>query len=253
MQNLPEKYRNNNGYPVPEGYFEQLPEQVMQHIAEDEAIEGILAQHKNTPLEVPEHYFDQLPTAVMDRIAKGAADGCEAEEILPHHNSESDFPVPEGYFEELPNQVMARIEAEKASRFIVRRRFIRIASAAASAAVFIGVAFFFAHSVKNTGDAIHTAPVVAKSTSTPAPEKVVDAQTADFSDMVAQNDLPAENVKAQPTHRTPKTDADEPVYTDPATDQFISEHLGTEDMDDMDYDILDFYSDDMAVSDMWGW
>lgn len=98
--------------PVEEGYFERLPEKIMQQI-ELESISPLLAEiPKIAPLTVPAGYFDGLPDQVMQRIE--AQEELEAiSPLLAEMPKIAPLATPAGYFDGLPEQVMQRIGAQE--------------------------------------------------------------------------------------------------------------------------------------------
>lgn len=238
------QYRNNNAYSVPEGYFERLPDAVMSRLAQEKGETVAFSQEqKEDDFPVPAGYFDTLPEVVMRRAQAAAA----AKE-LSVATEEKDFPVPAGYFEALPDRVSERIAAEASQRLVLRRRVLRIASAAAVGLLLVGVGFFFAHRADTAAPATSdrmTAQATPRAAEAPA---AAPAETIDMDKELAHADIP-EQPKAKPARV--RTAAPAPVATDPQTDQFIAENLTDDELDEMDYDILDYYTDDLAVADMW--
>lgn len=87
-------------YQVPQGYFDQLPEQLMQRVK-------ALPAQTPTPYAVPLNYFEELPGILLQKVKSAGADlpGVELEEIAPFLNSlpkTNPYTVPTGYFAELP-------------------------------------------------------------------------------------------------------------------------------------------------------
>ena len=89
----------SNGFAVPENYFDKLSNNINARIAIEEA-----ADKETTGFTVPEGYFDELSQQIQSRIA--------VEEALD--KSEDTFSVPKGYFEELSQNIQSRIAVEEA-------------------------------------------------------------------------------------------------------------------------------------------
>lgn len=251
MEDLLEKYRNNNAFSVPDGYFDELPEQVLRRIAESSdsvSAEFSLEDKLEGDFPVPGGYFDALPDLVMGRIAAGEAEKLPA--TFAEREGESDFPVPAGYFDELPQQVMARIQADETRKLFLRRRLVRITSAAASVCLLLGVGAFVALHLNNA-DSKQQGPVarVIMEKSKPVHQKVAeDDNTLNLETALAYNSVSA----AEPSAKSqPRANNAFPA-TDARTDKFINDNLVDEELDEVDYEILDFYTDDIASYDVWG-
>jgi len=110
----------------------------------------------DAPFTAPEGYFNALPEQIMQRIRAANADAEPVQEELaalssllaaaPRPQPQS---VPSGYFEKLPERVMAAIAEEKAIPAKVvplrntRRRYMAWIAAASVAAILTGVLFMF--------------------------------------------------------------------------------------------------------------
>jgi hypothetical protein len=101
---------------VPDGYFEQLPAQIMQKIAIQEELENIsplLSNIDKTPvLSVPAGYFEQLPAQILQKISVQE----ELENISPLLSNIDKTPVltvPAGYFEQLSAQILQKISVQE--------------------------------------------------------------------------------------------------------------------------------------------
>jgi hypothetical protein len=116
------------------------------------------------PFTAPEGYFNALPEQIMQRIRAANADPEPVQEELaalssllaaaPRLQPQS---VPSGYFEKLPNRVMAAITAEEQAipaKVVplrnTRRRYITWTAAAAVAAILAGALFMFRGASHNT-------------------------------------------------------------------------------------------------------
>ena len=90
----------NNPFTVPEGYFDELEQQIVSYIKLDELKTG----SPSNGFAVPENYFDELSNNINSRIA--------IEEIADKETT--GFTVPEGYFDELSQNIQSRIAVEEA-------------------------------------------------------------------------------------------------------------------------------------------
>lgn len=89
----------SNGFAVPENYFDELSNNINARIAIEEA-----ADKEATGFTVPESYFDELSQNIQSRITVGEA----------LDKSEDTFSVPQGYFDELSQNIQSRITVEEA-------------------------------------------------------------------------------------------------------------------------------------------
>lgn len=246
MEDKLEQYKKRDLYPVPDGYFDTLSGKVMSRLSAETAVsedESIVANRTESDFSVPEGYFASLSSRVMQQVAGAKS----AKEELSFSDAEKDFPVPEGYFTALPDKVMQRIAAESSRRLVLRCRLVRIASAAASIILLFGVSAYIVTSLQDV--ATKTAsPTTARVVSKKAAKKAQSAEpTIHMADALAQ----MSDATAAP--KTARKYESAVIATDPRTDKFIDDNLAEEELDDVDYEILDYYSDDMATSDMWAW
>ncbi|MVT06648.1 hypothetical protein [Chitinophaga tropicalis] len=103
---------------APDGYFDQLPDLIMQkvHAVEvQEELEGLsplLAAAPKTFPAVESEYFDQLPDLIMQKI--NAREELESiSPFLAEIPGISPLPAPVGYFDQLPEMIMQKIEAQE--------------------------------------------------------------------------------------------------------------------------------------------
>ncbi|PWV54412.1 hypothetical protein [Chitinophaga sp. S165] len=105
---------------IPAGYFEQLPDQILQKVRaadvqeELEMLSPLLAGvPKSLPLSVPPDYFGQLSEQVLQNITGATEQAQPAIEEMPSILADMPkaFPMsaPAGYFDQLSAAVMARI------------------------------------------------------------------------------------------------------------------------------------------------
>lgn len=192
--------------------------------------------------QVPEGYFDSLPDQVLARIAEEDA---RMQALLEAHRTNEGYPVPENYFAQLPDAVLAKATAEPSKKLFLQRRWVRIASVAACAGLLMGAGIYVFNMLQSPENLMGEKVAHVKATP-PAPA----SSTLSLDNALAYNTPTAEPAPQAVAKSTPTPNTTAPV--DAATDQFISENLDDNDLDEVDYDILDFYSDDMAVYDLWG-
>ena len=192
---------------------------------------------KSDSFQVPDGYFDALPDKVMQRI--------EAEEkvaqVLEKYRAGNSFSAPAGYFATLPDQVMDRVRASESHRFLFRRRLITAVSVAASLILVVGIGLLWNNLQNDASPAPHlTADNVQPQTELPA---------------VAQSNLP-EDALAQVVPNEQKV-SDTPVRRKAAqsqndllekkADDFV-EQYADEDLDVIDYEILDYFSEEDYIT-----
>jgi hypothetical protein len=122
-------------YSVPKGYFEQLPEVIL-----DKASIGLIPNSATKGFQVPDQYFNGFASKILQRVKEGnSEDGDLFEEnesvapILNTINKGMLFAVPNNYFE----QLYIKIPVEKAK--VVPMKKMRNWMSYAAAAVFLGI------------------------------------------------------------------------------------------------------------------
>ena len=162
-------------------------------------------------------------------------------QVLEKYRAGNSFSVPDGYFATLPDQVMDRVRASESHRFLFRRRLIIAVSVAASLILIVGIGLLW-NSFQNDGTAVEnmTATVVKKPVPTPA---------------AAENSLP-ENALAQaviPEQASPapaagkKTAQSKDDLLEKKADDFVGK-FADEELDVIDYEILDYFSEEDYIS-----
>jgi len=140
-------------YQVPDGYFAQLPEQILQHVkiatatnaAEETALLSPLlgSMDRKMPYTLPEGYFETLQTDWV-----WAADESVAEELraasplLASLQKETPFSVPPGYFEKTAAAVEKPAQPARVVK-MASRNWFKYAAAAVTIALVATTAFFF--------------------------------------------------------------------------------------------------------------
>ena len=85
---------NNNYYTVPEGYFTNLPNNILSHVF-------IKSLPVSNPYSVPKGYFENLPEIISDKLSLSSFNGNEERKA---------FSVPEGYFNTLADNILKKIK-----------------------------------------------------------------------------------------------------------------------------------------------
>ena len=193
---------------------------------------------KSDSFQVPDGYFSELPDQVMARI--------EAEEkvaqVIEKYRDGHSFSVPDGYFAALPDQVMARIGAADKRRFLFRRRLITAISVAASLVLVVGIGLLW-YNFQNNGTPTEnmTATVVEKPVTPPATEKLTLPENA-----LAQAVVPEQTATA-PTTSKKKVAQSKNDLLEKKADDFV-EKYAAEDLDVIDYEILDYFSEEDYIT-----
>ena len=195
---------------------------------------------KSDSFQVPDGYFSELPDKVMARIETEE----KVAQVLEKYHSSQPFSVPDGYFAALPDQVMARIGAAEKSRFLFRRRLITAISVAASLVLVVGIGLLW-YNFQNNGNTTEntTATIVDKPATTPA--------TAELT--LPEKTL-AQVVTTDPTSSTPtasKRNASQSknAILEKKADDFIEKYTD-EELDVIDYEILDYFSEEDYIMEL---
>ena len=189
---------------------------------------------KSDSFQVPDGYFSELPDQVMARIE---AEEKVAQVLEKYHNSTS-FSVPDGYFAALPDQVLARIGATDKRRFLFRRRLITTISVAASLVLVVGIGLLW-YNFQYNGNTTEnmTATVVEK--------PVTPSATAEMTlpeKTLAQVVIPDQNNTAPVAGKRAAVQSKNDIIEKKA-DDFV-EKYADEDLDVIDYEILDYFSEE---------
>ena len=101
---------------VPEGYFEQLPAQIIQKIAileELESLSPLLSNIDKTPvLSIPAGYFENLSSQILHKIAV-QEELVNLSPLLSDIDKTPVLSVPAGYFENLSSQILHKITVQE--------------------------------------------------------------------------------------------------------------------------------------------
>ena len=195
---------------------------------------------KSDSFQVPDGYFTELPDKVMARIE---AEEKVAQVLEKYHNGPS-FSVPDGYFAALPDQVMARIGAAEKSRLLFRRRLITAISVAASLVLVFGIGLLW-NNFQNNGTTTDTmtANAVEKPATPPATTEMTLPENA-----LAQAVTPEKTTTATATPKKSSALSKNELLEKKA-DAFI-EKYADEDLDIIDYEILDYFSEEDFILDL---
>jgi hypothetical protein len=118
-------------YQAPEGYFAQLPEQVLQIVKGrfyqvpegyfESLPDQIIKKLKGQIYEVPAGYFDSLPETILNRVKANEAGANKADDpheeleqlspLLKQIGKKTPFSLPEGYFSNLSENAIAGAQA----------------------------------------------------------------------------------------------------------------------------------------------
>ena len=202
MENLIDKVKKSDSFQVPDGYFEALPDQVMQRIVAE------------------------------DKVAQ----------VLEKYRAGDSFSTPDGYFATLPDKVMDRVRAAESRRFLFRRRLITAVSIAASLILIVGIGLLWNNLQQNEilQENLTATNVQTSTDSVPA---------------AAQSNLP-ENTLAQvvPTEQTVsntpvkrKASPSQNDILEKKADDFV-EQYAEEDLDVIDYEILDYFTEEDYIN-----
>jgi len=141
-------YSPQNFYAVPDGYFDELSNQVLCRIkaletsdaAEElQLLSPLLTQiNREIPFTVPVGYFDGLEEKLMQGIREHADYQTSGEELaslspmLGSISKKTPYTVPAGYFENLRNGMMEKEDKKEEVRVIsiTRKKWFRFAAAA---------------------------------------------------------------------------------------------------------------------------
>ena len=178
-------------YSVPEGYFENFAQSVLQKIEQNnvsaseelETLSPLLAGlSRQMPYTVPQGYFSEISSQIP---------GITSEEVLPEIlvkvGKSMPYAVPADYFESLPSKILAKITPVKQSAKVISfgtPRWMRYAAAAMMAGVITISSIFFFRS-KNTDPSVHSEEWVAKKLKNVSNQELEEfINTADISDAV---------------------------------------------------------------------
>ena len=192
---------------------------------------------KSDSFQVPDGYFDALPDQVMQRIESEE----KVAQVLEKYHAGDSFSAPEGYFATLPDKVMERVRVSESRRFLFRRRLITAVSVAASLILVVGIGLLW-NSLQN--DAAPASSLTADNVQ-PQTELPAAAQSNLPEDALAQV-VPAEQVVATTPDRRKTTQSQNDILEKKA-DDFV-EQYADEDLDVIDYEILDYFSEEDYIS-----
>ena len=119
-----------NVFSVPEGYFNDLPVNILQLVAEPAT--GFLDKSQVPSQSVPAGYFDNLADNIMSRIRQeeNNFETDPVSSILTSVARKTPFTVPEGYFESLPYLISLKLPQPAKVVAMPRRGMLRMMAAA---------------------------------------------------------------------------------------------------------------------------
>ena len=202
MENLIDKVRKSDSFQVPDGYFDTLPDQVMQRIATEEKVAQVLEKYR----------------------------------------AGNSFSAPDGYFATLPDQVMDRIHAAESRRFLFRRRLITAVSVAASLILIVGIGLLW-NNVQN--DTVPTENLTAGNI-LPVADSVPAATQSNLPENTLAQVVPSEQTVATTPVRRKVTQSQNDLLEKKA-DDFV-EKYADENLDVIDYEILDYFSEEDYIT-----
>ena len=193
---------------------------------------------KSDSFQVPDGYFDSLPDQVMHRIETAE----QVEHLLDGRPVGDSFSAPEGYFAALPDQVMDRIHASEQRRVLFRRRLITAVSVAASLILIVGIGLLW-NNFQN--DAVPVENLTATNVPT-AMDSVSAAVQSNLPEDALAQAVPTEPVVAvTPVKR--KTSLSQNDILEKKADDFVEKYVD-EDLDVIDYEILDYFSEEDYIT-----
>lgn len=142
-----------NPYRVPTGYFNTLPDTVMDRIQIHEALQPA----SRNIYEVPAGYFEGLPAAILSRVQQSNIENevwAELNEVAPLLNTISKqeiYAVPAGYFAQA-NFVSAALPQKTVGKVIslkIARKWMQYAAAAVVTGVLVTGAFLYTDNYPN--------------------------------------------------------------------------------------------------------
>ena len=210
-------------------------------------MEDLLKKYQKTDsYQVEEDYFNLLPDHVLSRIH---AEDAEMEATMSKYQKTTSYDPEVGYFGSLSDKVMQQIRAEEQRRAFVirRRRWITVASAAASCLLIVGLGLFVA--LNHPGRDLDNQIVAKNQVATPQKTILQDTTATSFEQnpqLLAHSATP---VQAQPkvAKGVKRTVAKKETDNDAVSIGDFEES----DLNSIDYELLDMYSDEFAMWDMY--
>ena len=158
----------NSIYSIPKGYFEALPDRVMNLIHAENAGNSNAAEElerlspvlgkigKQMPFSIPLGYFESLPTGISATLSEPAN---EVDSVLLSSMSKQNvYEVPVNYFSDLPSLLLKKINTKQAkvvSMGSVRKMMTYAAAVVAGALIIGGLFYFNGSNSENTGLALN--------------------------------------------------------------------------------------------------
>jgi len=217
-------------YSVPEGYFENFSEHVLNLIRANESLAWLSSLPKETPYQVPIGYFDGLEEEIMEVIRNHADYQTSREELesistlLSKLNKGPVYSVPKGYFENFNVAVESKKNEAKVIS-ITSRKWFRYAAAAVITGV-VALAGFMIYNNNHKDAAGRTLAKFEKEV-----KKIVDVKKTesliDFMDAGLNEKELASN------HKIIKTDDVQQLLQDVSMDELKDFNEQSKDIEDV--------------------
>lgn len=168
--------------------------------------------------------------------------------LLEKYKRSTSFQVPESYFESLPDVVLKKVAADKRQQIVARKkmnRWLKVSAVAASFLLICGIGLLGLdflgdeNSVKMAG----TPAVSSDNQKIAKISKTVIAENMSVESVSSEVGIDENLSKAKATPKVAHVENTLPPEIDFEEEEF----------NDIDYQILDNYSDEMAAFDMYDW
>ena len=150
-----------------------------------------------------------------------------------------EFDVPEQYFNTMQNSVLQRIAEQEKQKIIIRKRIFTISAIAASFIIIMGIGFIFLNDF--TSSETHDQLAYSVVNKAQKVEKKIISDTMPKSVEIKVADTEPKLCKTQNATSPQK-------YSEPLLEESDIE-LNEEDFNDIDYQILELYSDEIVFID----
>ncbi len=134
-----------NVFSIPTGYFDRLPNHILQSVQEQHSISFTVDNiNKQPEADVPVGYFDTLADNILQKIKNQSLESTQAElqELSPTLSAiqkKNVWSVPEGYFNNLSEVIFSKISRPAGKVFSLKRYESFSMVKYAVAAIFVGV------------------------------------------------------------------------------------------------------------------
>jgi hypothetical protein len=144
--------RSVNPYRIPAGYFDALPEMVLENVKTEAFLQAAGAGTYKTPTG----YFDGLAADILGKIKAGdqlneaRVELAEIAPLLGGISRENVYKVPAGYFAGADFAAKAMQKEGKVITFRIARKWMQFAAAAVMAGILVSGAFLFTNDKPGT-------------------------------------------------------------------------------------------------------